>query len=60
LGVGLVGRGVSGVDVDEDLLGIPVEERGEVGVEVEAELRVFFAFRGVVVWAALGSLRSID
>jgi hypothetical protein len=35
---------------------VPVEERGEVGVEVEADLGVFFAFGGVVVWSALDAV----
>lgn len=57
--VGVVGGGVGGVDVDEELFGVPVEERGEVGVEVEADLGVFFAFGGVVVWSALDAVKLL-
>jgi hypothetical protein len=37
------------------LLGVPGEERGEVGVEGEADDGVFFFFGGVVVGAAADS-----
>ena len=56
---GLVGRRVGvgggrpfGGDVDEDLLGIPGEEGGEVRVERELDDGVFFVLGGVVVGAA--------
>lgn len=35
--------------VNKDLLGVPREERGEVGVEREVDDGVFFLFAGVVV-----------
>lgn len=56
MAVRFIGRGVASVDVDEELLGVPVEEGSQVGVKVEADLRVFFAFRGVVVRTTLGSV----
>jgi hypothetical protein len=42
-------------DVHEDLLGVPVEQRREVGRERELNRGVLFLLRGVVVWAATGS-----
>lgn len=56
MGIRLVRGGVCGVDVDEELFCVPVEERREVGVEVEADLGVFFAFGGVVVWSAFDAV----
>lgn len=44
------GRGEDGDDVDEELFGVPGEEGGEVGVEIEFDVGVFFLFGGVVVW----------
>lgn len=38
--------------VDEDLLGVPCEERGEVGVEGKVDDGVFFLFAAVVVRSA--------
>lgn len=57
IGVGVVGGGVARVDVDEELLCVPVVERGEVCVEVEADLGVFFALGGVVVWSSFDAVR---
>lgn len=53
--MGVVG-GVGGGDVGEDLFGVPVEEGGEVGFEVEGDVGVFFAFGAVVVWSAFDSV----
>lgn len=53
--LGVVG-GVGGGDVGEDLFGVPVEEGGEVGFEVEGDVGVFFAFGAVVVWSAFDSV----
>lgn len=44
--------------VDEELLGVPVEERGEVGGESEPDDGVFFFFSRIVVWAAFDSVRE--
>lgn len=48
--------GVRGCYVGEDLFGVPVEEGGEVGVEVEGYVGVFLAFGGVVVRAAFDAV----
>lgn len=53
--LGGVGVGPLGRDVDEELLRVPGEEGGEVGVEGEADGGVLFLFGGVVVGAALVS-----
>lgn len=53
-------RWVRGGDVGEDLLGVPVEERGEVGVEIEGYVGVFFAFGAVVVWTTSGAVECIS
>lgn len=50
--IGLIGGGVCGVDVDEELLGVPVEERAQVGVQVEPELRILLALGRVIMRAA--------
>ena len=50
--IGLIGGGVGSVDVDEELLGVPVEERAQVGVQVEPELRILLALGRVIVRAA--------
>jgi hypothetical protein len=60
---GLVLRGAIGPrrgDVDEDLLGVPGEEGGEVSGEGEADRGIFFFLVGVVVWAAPDSGRRGD
>ena len=49
---GVIGRWPLGGHVDEDLLGVPCEERGEVGVEREVDDGIFFLFAGVVVRSA--------
>lgn len=58
---GLVGgvfrAGPFGGYVDEDLLGVPGEERGEVGVEGELDDGVFFLFRAVVMRTASDSMK---
>lgn len=41
-----------GGDIDENLLGVPGEEGGEVCGEREADVGVLFAFGGVVVGSA--------
>lgn len=56
LRVCVVRGGVCGVDVNEELFCVPVEEWGQVCVEVEADLGVFFAFGGVVVWSAFDAV----
>lgn len=56
---GGVGRGVGGGDVEEDLLGVPVEEGAEVGVEGEGDVGVLFAAGAVVVGAAGGSVGQL-
>lgn len=48
----VVGRWPLSRYVDEDLLGVPCEERGEVGIEREVDDGVFFLFAGVVVRSA--------
>jgi hypothetical protein len=48
LGLRRIGRPRRGY-VHEDLFGVPGEERGEVGVERESDVGVFFFARGVVV-----------
>jgi len=45
-------RRVDGGYVDEDLLGVPIEEGGEVCVEVEAYMCVLFPLSTVVVWTS--------
>jgi hypothetical protein len=40
------------------LLGVPGEERREVGVEREFDDSVFFLLGGVVVWAAADAVRG--
>lgn len=57
--IGLVGGGVGGVDVNEELLGVPVEERAQVGVEVEAELRILLTLGRVIVWAAFDAVFGV-
>lgn len=49
-------RRVGGGDVREDLLGVPVEEGGQVGIEVEGDVGVFLALRAVIVRAALDAV----
>lgn len=51
--LGGVGVRPLGRHVDEELLGVPGEEGGEVGVEGEADRGVLFFLGGVVVGAAL-------
>ena len=51
--------GVGGFYPEEDLFCVPVEEGGQVGCEVEGYVRVFFAFGGVVVWAAFRSVNGV-
>lgn len=51
-GAGLVRGGIGRVDVDEELLGVPVKEGSQVGVEVEADLGIFFTFCRVVMGSA--------
>lgn len=41
------------------MFGVPVEEGGEVGGEVEGYVGVFFAFGGGVVGAAFGAVRVV-
>jgi hypothetical protein len=41
----------NGRHVDEDLLGVPGEQGGEVSVERKADIGVLFFLFGVVVWA---------
>lgn len=55
-GVWGFGVWIGGGDPEEDLLGVPVEEGGEVGVEGEGDVGVFFTLGGVVVRAALGAV----
>lgn len=56
----LIGGGVGGVNVDEELFGIPVEKRTKISVEVEAELRVFLAFGRVIVRPALDAVFEFE
>lgn len=51
------GRGPLGRDVDEELLGVPGEQRREVGVERELDDGILFLFGTVVVRPALYSVR---
>ena len=51
----VVGARPLGGDVDEELLGVPCEERGEVGVEGELDDGVFFLFGAVVMGTTLDS-----
>ena len=53
---GGVGGGIGGGDVEEELLGVPVEEGGEVCVEIEALVGVFFAFGAVVVGSSFDTV----
>lgn len=54
--VGVAGPAPVGGDVDEELLCVPCEERGEVCLEGEADDGVFFLFGGVVVGSALDTM----
>ena len=54
----IVGRGPLGGDVDEELLGVPCEQGREICVEGELDDGVFFLLGGVVMWAALDSVRE--
>ena len=58
-GGGRGGRPLGG-DVDEDLLGVPVEEGGEIGFEGELDYGVFFFFGTVVVWSAADAVGGIS
>lgn len=53
--VGGGGRGPLGCDVDEELLGVPGKERGQVGVEGKLYYSIFLFLRAVVVRPALHS-----
>jgi len=57
-----VGRGrVVGDEVDKDLLGVPVEQRAEVGVEVELDKGVLAVVgAGLVVWPAEDDIEMRD
>lgn len=48
-------RGVGRGDVEKDLFGVPCEEVGEVGGEVEGDVGVFFGRAAVVVGATFDS-----
>lgn len=61
----VLGRGPLGRDVGKDLLCVPGEEGGEVGVKGEFDDGVFFLFRRVVIRAAfhrleLGCFEDVD
>lgn len=55
--VGARGGGPVGRDVDEDLLRVPREEGGEVGLEGELYDGILFLLGGVVVRAALDTIQ---
>lgn len=59
--VGLVldGRGPFCRHIDEKLLGVPREERGEVRVEREFDDGVFFLLGRVVVWTSFYSVEKM-
>lgn len=60
---GFVGRvidaGPLGGDVDEDLLGVPCEERGEVGFERELDDGVFLLLGAIIMGTAFDSARRL-
>lgn len=57
---GFVGAGPVGGDVDEEVLCVPGEEAGEVGLEGEADHGVLFLFRAVVMGTALDSVSPVS
>ena len=60
LRIRLVGGRVGGVYVDKELFGVPVEQRAEVGVEVEAELRIFLALGRVIMRPSFDALIRVE
>lgn len=54
------GIGPAGGHPDEHLLGVPVEERGEIGRERELDHGVFFFARAVVVGTAADAAGAVS